>query len=92
MATPKTVGCDKTTSLVDINKIVVEQEQLLGPLTGIGNDGNQTQLTFDMDQDPPAKNAVIAPGATVPGGSTKVCTGTIFIASKLTASIATRPS
>lgn len=90
MATPTTIAAVKTDSLSDLNKIVTQNENQLGPLTGIGNDGNQTLLTFDMDQDPPTKHAVIAAGNTVPSGSTQVCTGKVFIGGTLTDSVATR--
>jgi hypothetical protein len=65
----------------------------LGPLTGIGNDGDQTLPTFDMDQDPPAKHAVIAAaGGTQSSGSTQVCAGKVFISSTLTDAMARRPN
>jgi hypothetical protein len=92
MATPETVGGDKNLSLADLNKLVAQQEDQLGPLTGIGNDGTQTLLTFDMDQDPPAKHAIIATGTSpVPAGSAKVCAGKVFVAGTLTDAVAARP-
>lgn len=93
MPTPETIGAKKETSLADLNTIVSQQEDLLGPLTGIGNDGDQTLLTFDMDEDPPTKHAVIAAaGDALPSGSTQVCTGKVFISSTLTDCVATRPN
>ena len=93
MATLKSIGADKNDSLGDLNRLVAQQEDLLGPLTAIGNDGAQTVLTVDMDQDPPAKHAVItAAGSPPPAGSTRVCEGKVFIAGQLTDAVATRPS
>lgn len=89
----KTIGAPKSLSLSDLNKAVSQNEAQLGPLTGIGNDGNQTLLTFDMDPDPPAKYAIIAAAVgNPPSGSTTVCKGTVFVAGTLTAAIATRPN
>jgi len=94
MPTPKTIGAPKTLALIDLNKLVAQQEELLGPLIGIGNDGNQTLLTVDMAEDPPETFAVIVPTfagqAVVPQGSVKVCEGKVFITSQLIDAIATR--
>ena len=91
MPIPETIAAARATSLSDLNILVSQQEDLLGPLTGIGNDGDQTLLTFDMDQDPPTIHAVIAAaGDTLPAGATQVCTGKVFIRSKLTDCVATR--
>jgi hypothetical protein len=50
-------------------------------------------LTFDMDQDPPAKHAVIGrAGSPPPSGSTTVCQGKVFVAGQLTDAVATRPN
>jgi hypothetical protein len=46
MSSPKIVGADKLLDLPDINKFVGQQEDLLGPLIAIGNDGSLTLLTF----------------------------------------------
>jgi hypothetical protein len=93
---PVNVGCDKGSTLAVVNQIVSEREAVLGPLTGIGNNGTATTLTFDTDLNPPAKNAVIAPdnagNPNIPAGSIQVCRGTIFIAGALTASTASRPT
>ena len=91
MADLKTIGADQSLSLSDLNTVVAQNEDLLGPLVGIGNDGTQSLLTFDMDQNPPTKHAVIAAaGGHLPPGSSKVCEGKIFIAAKLTSAVATR--
>jgi hypothetical protein len=94
MAHPTPVGISKNTSLADLNVFVGQQEDSLGPLTAIGNDGNQTVLTFDTDPASPAIHAVIAAdnGAApvIPANSTQVCRGKVFIAGTLTASTATR--
>jgi len=93
MASPTPIGADKNFSLGNLNQLVVQQEDLLGPLSAIGNDGAQTVLTFDMDQDPPAKHAVIGrAGSPPPSGSTTVCQGKVFVAGQLTDAVATRPN
>src|SRR5271157_843577 len=93
LSMPTPVGADKNLSLGTLNQLVVQQEDQLGPLIAIGNDGAQTVLTFDMDQDPPAKHAVIgAAGSPPPPGSTTVCQGKVFIAGQLTDAVATRPN
>ena len=81
-ANPKSIGADKNLSLDALNRLVAQQEDLLGPLVAIGNDGAQTVLTFDMDQDPPEKHAVISPA----GGPT----GKVFVSGVLTDAVATR--
>jgi len=96
MANPATVGVAKNTSLSDLNTIVGQNEDDLGPLTGIGNDGTQTTLTFDTDPPSPANHAVIAADSNgqpvVPASSTQVCRGTVFIAGAATPATATRPN
>ena len=72
--------------------LIERKAGIVGPLVDIGNDGTQTVLTFDSDPPAPAKNAAIAAGQNAPAGSTKVCSGTIFISGTLTASIASRPN
>lgn len=95
MANPTTVGIGKAKSLSDLNVFVGEQEDDLGPLTSIDNDGNQTLLTFDTDPPSPPNHAVIAADSggqpVIPTGSTQVCRGTVFIAGVLTPSTASRP-
>ena len=93
MVSPAPVGVDKSKSVANLNQIIVQQEDQLGPLIAIGNDGNQTILTFDMDRDPPAKHAVIVPsGGTLPPGSTVICQGKVFIAGQLTDAASIRPN
>ena len=91
------IGVSKDKSLQDLNTIVSQREAILGPLVKIGNDGSkETVLTFDSDQEPPAKHAVISVTvvgeAIIPSGSTKVAEGKVFIAGGLMGAVATRPS
>jgi hypothetical protein len=81
---------NKNTSLADLNKIVTQQEDLLGPLVKISNSNDQTILTFDMAQDPPTVHAQIA--TTQPANTTKVAEGQIYISGKLGAAVAFRAS
>ena len=95
MATPELITAEKTSSLANLNTLVAQKEQILGPLIAIGNDGNRTILTFDSDQDPPhrrrppQKNAVLTTAAAGGSGS-RVASGQIFIEGTLTETIATR--
>ncbi|MBI3246452.1 MAG: hypothetical protein HYZ50_08095 [Deltaproteobacteria bacterium] len=92
MPTPTTVSAAKNLSLSDLQTLVQQQEELLGPLnkehpSGLANDGNQTLLTFDMEQDPPIKTAVLRPtvgGQAIPlAGHDLICIGTCFVAGQL---------
>lgn len=79
------IGMPKETLLADLNKAVKQYENIIGPLTAVGNDGNQTLLTFNELGAKPAKNAVIVPtGTNPPTGATQEASGKIFIASTLT--------
>jgi len=93
--TPQTGTATANSTLTDINKVVAQTENIVGPLVTIDNDGKQTVLTFDSDPPAPAENAVIAADVggqpSVPAGSTQVCRGTIFIAGTLTACTVSRP-
>ena len=94
MAKPKIIGADKAFSLTDLNKYVKQQEEQLGPLIEIGNNGDQTLLTIDMDPDPPVKFAVIVPVlggvVTLPPGTAKICEGKVFITNLLVDAVAAR--
>jgi hypothetical protein len=101
MPNPKTIGCEKNWSLSELQLIVQQNEELLGPLNkdkpkGLGNDGNQTLITFDMDQDPPTIKTVLRPtvgGKAVPlVDHDLICIGTCFVSKQLTELAAYRPS
>jgi hypothetical protein len=53
MADASAVSVDSSLSLADLNRVAQQQEQLLGPLVLIGNDGSNNLLSFDMERDPP---------------------------------------
>src|SRR5476651_1966331 len=93
---PDPKACEKTLTLAALNQLLAQQEAVLGPLVAMGHDGMHTILTFDTDPPSPAQNAVIAAdgpgGPAVPPNSTKVCSGTIYVASVLTDATATRPN
>ena len=94
--TPTPVNVDKQATLAVINTISNQKEAVFGPLIEIGNDGNQTLLTFDTDQNPPEHLAVIATvgtgPATPPAGSTLIDTNQIFISGSKTDAMASRPA
>jgi hypothetical protein len=94
MTAPTPVGANKNESLISLNIIVTENEELLGPLIAIGNDSTQTVLTFDMDLDPPTNHAVIAVGGggVLPSGSSIVYRGRVFVSGQLTDAVAIRPN
>jgi hypothetical protein len=89
MADPRERGFAKDNSLDDLNKFLREQEDQRGPLVGIGNDGTQTILTFDMDLAPPEKHAIIQKGN--PPVSDSGIKGKVFIDGQLKDAFATRP-
>jgi len=100
MPNPKTISAGKNLSLSDLETVVQQQEDLLGPLNkdhpkGLGNDGNKTLLTFDMDQEPPTNKAVLKPtvgGQAVPlDGHETICIGTCFVSNHLLELAAYRP-
>ena len=90
MADERDVGFAKYNPLSELNKFVTQQEELLGPLVRIGNDGNQTVLTLDLDQNRPEKHAVIQEGN--PPASGSIAQGKIFVEGQLKDAFATRPT
>jgi hypothetical protein len=86
-----TVGADPSLSLPEVRMLVAQQEELVGPLLTIGNDGKQTLLTFDIDQDPPATHAILDTDSPPPT-ATSLATGKIFISGQLTDVSAFRPA
>lgn len=81
-------------SLDDINLIVSQNEDTIGPLTGIGIDKGLTALSFAVG-DAPANHAVISKDVdgtpSVPDGATIVDTDLILIAGAPTLCTAARP-
>jgi hypothetical protein len=92
MSNPKPLGVAANTSLADLNTIVVQNEQTIGALTAMANEGGQTVLTFDADQYNPAINAVIQvkAGGSAPAGSDQVCEGMIYVSGMQTDCVAYR--
>ena len=96
MANTITVGVVSGTSLNDLNTVVGQNEDTLGPLTEIGNDGVQTLLTFDTDPPSPVNHAVVSVDnngqPAIPSGSTQVCRGSVFVERGLVSATASRPN
>ena len=93
MPDPQPITVPKNAKLAEVNKIVAQTEGNLGPLMAMGIEGDRTILQFDLDEEPPDENAIVVPdvaGMAVPAGSSKVCTGEIFIEGKKTPSTAYR--
>ena len=89
MAGPATtVWVSPDLSLAQIDTLVAQQEEVLGPLVSVGNDGKETLLTFDMLQEPPATHASIGIGSPPPDA---LATGKIFVAGELKDVFALRP-
>jgi hypothetical protein len=80
---PTIVTADPYLPLEAVNAVVELQEQILGPLVSIGNDGKVTFLTFDLDREPPFKHAMVAIG-TPPPNVAAIAEGKIFVAGRLT--------
>lgn len=95
MARDSTVLVDPVTSLDDLNTIVSQNEQVHGALKTMGSQSNpnNTVLTFENTQQKPTKNATISRDSDpAPLNSTKICSGTIYVASAPTACSAYRPN
>jgi hypothetical protein len=91
MADVNPIGVERNTSLSNLNSVVLQQEALLGPLVQIGNDGKQTLLSFDMDQDPPATPTIISiEGEGGPPGAAIVIKGRCFVSDQMTDIVAWR--
>ena len=102
MASPQVVKASGMLPLSDLQKVVQQNEQILGPLTALGNaqdlDGTKfTLLTLDMAQAPPDDThlAVLGPcvGGTAPPRAehTVICTGECYIIGQLQTLAAYRP-
>jgi hypothetical protein len=91
MAAPvTTVGAPPGLSLSQLGTLVAQQEEVLGPLVSIGNDGSQTLLTFDLERDPPATHTVIGIDDPPPN-SIPLATGKIFVSGQLQDVLAFHP-
>jgi hypothetical protein len=77
----------------ELQKIIQQQEEILGPLVSIGNDYTSTLLTFDGDQDPPEKQTLLQlGGGDEVIGAIPVTRGLCFVDGKLQEITAYRPS
>jgi hypothetical protein len=90
------IGAEKTLALDGLNAFVAQREQTMAPLVGIGDGGDNTACSFDLDQDVLAGKFAIVRlkvGATcvVPGDETSVCEGQAYISGTLTDVCVTRP-
>ena len=87
---PTIVTADPDLPLEAVNTVIEQQEEILGPLVSIGNDGKVTFLIFDLDREPPHKHAVVDIG-TPPPNIAPIATGKIFVGGQLTDVTAFRP-
>jgi hypothetical protein len=62
--------------------VIAPQEEILGPLVTIGNEGTVTFLTFQRDREPPPKHAIV--DTDPPPNIAPIATGKIFVAGRLT--------
>jgi hypothetical protein len=90
MAMPTIVTADPNLPLEAVNTVIAQQEEILGPLVTISNDGTVNLLIFDVDREPPRKHAIVDIG-NPPPNITPVATGKIFVAGRLTDVMAFRP-
>ena len=73
-------------SLLDLAVVVQQQEELLGPLIRIGNDGAVTFLEFDDRKDPPQFPTVLLPAdraAELAAGAPPAVRGQAFVNRRL---------
>jgi hypothetical protein len=78
------IAIDPKLSLADLEATIGQQEEILGALLTIGNDGAVTLCTFDEEQDPLDGQLVtlqIVPieGFATPAGQDLVCEGDAFV-------------
>ena len=83
------IGFSAAAKLDQINQFVAQNENVLGPLESMGNDGNQSVFQFDMTKPVPAANTVIA--VNLPAGATQTASGKIFVEGQLTDAVAYHP-
>ena len=77
-------------SLEELNTVIGQQEEFLqAPLVTVGNNGDQTLLTFDQTSDFPGKHARIATGDPPPN-IRPLAWGKVFIAGELKDVVALR--
>lgn len=78
------IGFPKASSVDQINTFVAQNE-VVGPLTDMGNDGTQSVFVFETALPTPTTNAVIHEDnqAGTPSGAL-VCKGKIFVSGTLT--------
>jgi len=72
-----------------LNAIIAQKEDTLGPLQSVGNDGVKSTLGFDVDPPSPAVKAVLRNGP-APAGTIVICQGVVFISGTITQVYATR--
>jgi hypothetical protein len=83
-----TIGADKTLDLASLNVWIAQQEQLLGPLTAIGDGGDDTAASFDMAQPPVSHDFTqlslrLGADCVVPPGHVLVCQGEAYVGGAL---------
>ena len=85
-----TVTASPRLSLEDLNTVIGQQEEFLqAPLVTIGNNGDQTLLSFDQSSDFPGKHALIATGDP-PSNIKPLAWGKVFISGELKDVVALR--
>ncbi|MFZ3235710.1 MAG: hypothetical protein WA417_11235 [Stellaceae bacterium] len=87
---PAILTADPNLSLDAVNTVIAQQEDILGPLVTVGNEGSATLLAFDNDRDPPHRHAVVETGQPPPD-AVPIATGKIFVSGQLTDVLAYRP-
>lgn len=85
-----TVAVDPHSSLNELNTIIEQQEEFLGaPLVTIGNDGDQTLLSFDGSGEQPDRHAFLRIGG-APTNIRPLAWGKVFIGGELKDVVALR--
>jgi hypothetical protein len=74
-------------STQDLERVIQQQEEIIGPLVSIGNDNISTLVTFDVDQDPPTNPALLRPlrpgSHDIIPGAALISTGVCFVNGQL---------
>ena len=83
MPSIQNVNADASFTLNQLNTLIGQEEDNLGPLVALGNDETRTVLSFDMDQPAPTTHATLLEGAPI-AGIIAVCQGEVFVSNATT--------
>lgn len=90
------IGVPSNYTLQKLERLIQQQEELLGALVDLGNDRTQTVIVIDDDQLPPSQLITLKPtigeATATLSGYNLVCTGICFIVGQRQKIAAYRPT